>query len=167
MGSKKKSKGNSSVQSNQAQMDALKKANPAPTFEQTYGNLQQMQGDQLGSVVSLFNQMKEMGDAQMGQNPMAALLSQLFPPSVQPTPRSQMVSPMTPSHHPDDLPTQGDYPLFRGMVSPYGQSTHPGDLPTQGDYPGQPINRKVPPIKGPSLLEQLYGGPYAGIPRDV
>ena len=118
MGSKKKSKGNSSVATNQAQMDALKKANPAPTFEQTYGNQQTMQNNMLEQVMGAFNAMKQAGDAQMGQNPMQALMAQMFGGQQQ-QPQQPMFD-MSQFQQPEPQPQQQQQapqaPWMRGMT---------------------------------------------------
>ena len=77
MGSRKK-KRNNSTSTNAAQMAALQRANPGATMGQMQQTQQGMQNRQLQDVMGAFNQMKQAGDAQMGENPMAALLTQFF-----------------------------------------------------------------------------------------
>ena len=78
MGSRKKSK-NNSVSTNAAQMAALQpRANPAATLGQMLGAQQGMQNNMLKDVMGTFNQMKQAGDAQMSQNPMQALISEMM-----------------------------------------------------------------------------------------
>lgn len=114
MGSKSKSK-NKSTSTNAAQMAALQKANPAPTFEQVYGNQQEMQGGMLEQVMGAFNAMKQAGDAQMGQNPMQALMSQMFGGQMQ-QPQQPMFD-MSQFQQPEPEPQQQapQAPWMRGL----------------------------------------------------
>ena len=59
-------------------MAALQRANPAATLGQMLGAQQGMQNNMLKDVMGTFNQMKQAGDAQMSQNPMQALISEMM-----------------------------------------------------------------------------------------
>ena len=76
MGSKSKSK-NRSTSTNAAQMAALQRANPGATMAQMQQAQQGMQGSQLEKMFGAFNAMQQAGQAQMGQNPMAAVLAEM------------------------------------------------------------------------------------------
>jgi hypothetical protein len=115
MGSKSMSK-NRSTSTNAAQMAALQRANPAPTFDQVYGNQQKLQGGMLEQVMGAFNAMKQAGDAQMGQNPMQALMSQMFGGQMQ-QPQQPMFD-MSQFQQPEPEPQQQapQAPWMRGMT---------------------------------------------------
>ena len=151
MGSRKK-KRNNSTSTNAAQMAALQRANPGATMGQMQQTQQGMQNRQLQDVMGAFNQMKQAGDAQMGENPMAALLTQFFGEGPQ---RSNVMFDMSQFQPPAPTPQQPQMP----PVSPFMRGQYMVD---QGMANG---GQMAPPRI--SLYDQVNGVPYAGIPKEV
>ena len=150
MGSRKKSK-NNSTSTNAAQMAALQRNNPGATLGQMMGAQQGMQNSMLGDVMGAFNQMKQAGDAQMAENPMAALMTQFFGEGPKrsnvmfdmsrfepPAPAQQQTPPVNPFMH-------GQYIANQGMANPRGSHRR----------------------GAASTYNQMMGNPYAGIQKDV
>lgn len=152
MGSRKKSK-NNSTSTNSAQMAELQRANPGATMGQMQQTQQGMQNKQLEDVMGAFNQMKQAGDAQMGENPMAALMTQLFGEGPQ---GSNVMFDMSQFKPP--APAQQQQPQT-APVSPFMRGQY---IVNQGMANG---GQMAPPRF--SLYDQINGVPYAGIPQDV
>jgi hypothetical protein len=164
MGSKSKSK-NNSTSTNAAQMAALQRQNPGATMAQMQQAQQGMQGSQLEKMFGAFNAMQEAGQAQMGQNPMAALMAEMVgsgPASDSDVRLAQdmfdmsqfdqsvgqpQVSPMAPQQMPPVKPfMHGQYIANQGQANPRGSHRRGA---------------------AGSLYDQMTGTPYAGIQKDV
>lgn len=168
MGSKSKSK-NNSTSTNAAQMAALQRQNPGATMGQMQQAQQGMQGSQLEQMFGAFNAMQEAGQAQMGQNPMAAVLAEMVgsgPASDGDVKMAQDMFDMSQfdqsAAQPQQMPPQGTsmphYVAPEGYVNPlqkYNTQTAP-----------RPRGSHRRGAAG-SLYDQMTGKPYAGIQKDV
>lgn len=162
MGSKSKSR-NNSTSTNAAQMAALQRQNPGATMAQMQQSQQGMQGSQLEKMFGAFNAMQEAGQAQMGQNPMAAILAEMVgsgPASDGDVRMAQDMFDM--SQFDQSVAPQGDYMpnvvMPEGYVSPLQQYMPAQTSPLRGSHRRGAAG---------SLYDQMTGRPYAGIQKDV
>ena len=144
MGSKSKSKSNRSVKTNAAQMDALRRANPFLTSQQMMDSQQGLQNNQLGAMAEMMNQMANLGQAQMAQNPMLQVMQaySMLPPGVASDKDVQMA--MSPMNNPFSAPQQ---PQAAPMAQPgYGEQP-----PAPNPYADKEIQEMIKRLRGGSL----------------
>ena len=157
MGSKSKSK-NNSTSTNAAQMAALQRANPGATMAQMQQAQQGMQGSQLEKMFGAFNAMQEAGQAQMGQNPMAALLAEMVGSGPASDGDVKMAQDMFDMSQFDQSVAQ---PQQMPPVKPF---MHGQYIVNQGQANPRGSHRRG---AAGSLYDQMMGNPYAGIQKDV